>query len=134
MRSALPRAGRSRCRRKPGLSKYAGIVERVVLQARAEEAVDAALQAHAALGLELAELPVVAQELAEYRDLAVAGSRPSRARSPRVAHALDLLRVDGGGIRLRHRATRGSQRERQRREAERHQRPELFSRMLEFLE
>ena len=98
--------------------EYAGVVERVVLDARPEEAIDAALQPHAAGALELAELAVVAQELAEDGHLAAADlGRAARAHLE-VAHALDLLRIDGGRFRLLpERASRGGQRDRQRREA-----------------
>ena len=104
----------------------AGVLERVVLEARAEEAIDAALQPYPALRLELAELAVVAQELAKDRDVAALDlGRAARAHLE-VAHALDLLRVDGGGIRLRRGAARGGKCDCQRREAGRHHRPGFF--------
>src|SRR5207237_4865487 len=47
------------------LLEDAAVVERVVQQPRTEEAVDTALQAHAALAFDLAKLAVVSQEFAE---------------------------------------------------------------------
>src|SRR5688572_15443868 len=49
------------------LVEDAGVVARAVLHARAEEPVDAALQAYAAFSLRAAELGVVAQQVAENR-------------------------------------------------------------------
>ena len=90
------------------------------MQPRAEEAVDAALQPHAALALELAELAVVAQELAEDAQFAALDLRGAARRNLEIAHALDLLRVDRGRIRLRQRIRRGGKCEGERREARRH--------------
>jgi hypothetical protein len=80
----------------PRLVERAGVLERVVLERRPEEAVDAALQAHAAGALELAELAVIAQVVAEHAHLAAPDLRRAARAHLEVAHALDLLRIDGG--------------------------------------
>ncbi len=83
-------------------------VEQVVVDRRAEEPVGAALQAYAALALDLAKLPVVAQELAKDADVALPDLGRAACAHLEVAHALDLLRIDRGGIRLGQRARWGS--------------------------
>ncbi len=91
---------------------------------RAEEAVDAALQPHAALAFELAKFAVVAQVLAEDAELAAPDLGRAARRDFEIAHRLDLLRIDGGRIGLRQhvrcRSYRQGKRESQRREARRH--------------
>ena len=104
----------------PGALEEAGIVERVVIQRRPEEAVDAALQPHAALALQLAELAVVAQELAEHAELAAPDLGRAARADLEIAHAFDLLRVDRGRIRLRQRVRCGGKGDGERREARRH--------------
>src|SRR5207253_10545590 len=88
---------------KPRALEETGVVEHVVIHRRTEEAVDAALQPHAAFAFELAELAVVAQELAEDAEL----TAPDLGRAARgdfeIAHRFDLLRVDGSRIGLRQR-------------------------------
>ena len=101
----------------------ARVVEQVVIERGTEEAVDAALQAHAALAFHLAEFAVVAQEFAEHAELAMPDLGLAARAHLEIAHALDLLRVDRGGIRLvlRQRARCYSQSDRERRQAKQHQ-------------
>ncbi|MDF3011453.1 MAG: hypothetical protein K0S03_2249 [Burkholderiales bacterium] len=78
------------------LLEGAGVGQGVVLHARAEEAIDAALQPYAAFGLGGAELAVIAQALAEDPQLVAANLRGADRAHLKVADALDALRVDGG--------------------------------------
>src|SRR5581483_9224790 len=72
----------------------AGVVERPVAQARAEEPVDAALQARAFVRLYAPELAVVAQHVAEDRELVLLDLRAAARLDLHVAHALEALGVD----------------------------------------
>ena len=83
---------RSPCRR------YAGVVERVVLQARPEEAVGAAPQAYAAVALGAPELAVVAQQVAEDGKVIAIDFRVAAGGDLEVAHALDDVGLDHGAI------------------------------------
>src|SRR5207344_2519996 len=75
----------------------AAVLEGIEPQARAVEAVAVALQAHAALALHAAEIGVVAQQVAEDREVVAADLRIAARGHLQVADALDRLGVDGGG-------------------------------------
>ena len=112
-------------------------------QARAEEAVGAALQAHAAIALGVAELAVVAQLVAEDAHVLAADLGVAARADLEVAYAFDDVGFDGGAVSgnvdcrralpgLRRRRHGERQRERERREAQCHGAGELFSLVLEF--
>src|SRR5437016_1754946 len=106
-----------------GLLERAGIVERVVQQVRAEQTVHALLHAHAAIALDAAEFRVVPEDVAENRKLVALDLGVASRRELDLAHALDVLGIDGHGPRLvralgLREGWRGSKEcERQRREA-----------------
>ena len=118
----------------------AGVVEDVVLQVRAEEAVGAALQAHAAVALGAPGLAVVAQGLAEDRHVVAPDLGVAARAHLEVAHAVDDVGFDHGALRvgirglarrarlcgLRGRRRRDGQRGREHCEAQRHGAGELF--------
>jgi len=76
----------------------ASVVQHVVLEARAEEAVGAALQAHAAIALGVAELAVVAQLVAEDAHVLAADLGVAARADLEVAYAFDDVGFDGGAV------------------------------------
>jgi hypothetical protein len=80
-----------------GLLEHARIVERVVEQVRAEDAVHALLHAHAALALDAPEFRVVSQGVAENRKLVALDLGAAVRRELDLADTLDLLGVDRDG-------------------------------------
>ncbi len=118
--------------------EHAAVVEDVVLQVRAEEAVRAALQAHPAVALGAPGLAVVAQRLAEDRHVVAADLRVAARAHLEVADPLDGIGFDGGAVglrigrgarwllNLRRRRRRNGQRKREHREAQCHGAGELF--------
>jgi hypothetical protein len=113
--------------------EHPGVVERVVVQPRAEEAVGAALQAHPALALGAPELAVVAQALAEDAHVVAPDLGVAARAHLEVAHALDGVGFDGGAVDLGLRlcALRGcrrggGERGREHREAHRHGAGDVF--------
>jgi hypothetical protein len=115
----------------------AAVLQRVVVEARAVEAIEAALQAHAALALHTAELRVEAQHVAEDRGVVAADLGASARRCLEVADAFNAFCIDdgralplrGGGA-LRKRCNGEPQR--QQRDAVAHDRGAALSLMLEF--
>src|SRR5207244_9733041 len=76
--------------------ELAGVLARVVFEPIAEEAIDAALQPHAAFALRAPELLVEAQLLAEDGHVIAADLGVAARRDLDVAHALEALGVDRG--------------------------------------
>ena len=81
------------------LLEHAGVVAGVVAQARPEEAVDAAQQAHAAVGLDAAEFLVVAQEFGVHGQLLLLKFHLAARRDFELGHAVDLFGLDPGRCR-----------------------------------
>jgi hypothetical protein len=79
---------------KSRLLEHAGIVERAVAQARAEETVDADLQPHPAVRVDAAELLVVFQVIAEDGELVLVDLGAAARRDLELADAIDALGID----------------------------------------